>query len=149
QIENLPLLGRDFRSLATLTPGVSVGSFDATAITANGARPLSTDYNIDGASSNNDFFGQQTGGSRPPFTFSQAAIKEFQVIRTQYDAEYGRGVGAVVNAITKSGTNSVDGEVFFFDRRKSWASKRPVVFNTDIGGTTYPLAVSDSFLAKD
>src|SRR5438552_5115060 len=48
QIENLPLLGRDFRSLATLTPGVSVGSFDATEITANGARPLSTDYNIDG-----------------------------------------------------------------------------------------------------
>jgi len=90
QIQNLPLLGRDFRSLAALTPGISTASFDG-SITANGARPLSTDYNIDGASSNNDFFGQQTGGSRPPFTFSQAAIKEFQVIRTQYDAEYGRG----------------------------------------------------------
>jgi hypothetical protein len=77
QIENLPLLGRDFRSLAALTPGVSAGSFDTASITANGARPLSTDFNIDGASSNNDFFGQQTGGSRAPFTFSQAAIKEF------------------------------------------------------------------------
>ena len=86
QIENLPLLGRDFRSLAALTPGVSAGSFDTASITANGARPLSTDFNIDGASSNNDFFGQQTGGTRAPFTFSQAAIKEFQVIRTQYDA---------------------------------------------------------------
>jgi Carboxypeptidase regulatory-like domain len=149
QIESLPLLGRDFRSLAALTPGVSAGSFDTASITANGARPLSTDFNIDGASSNNDFWGQQTGGTRSPFTFSQAAIKEFQVIRTQYDAEYGRGVGAVVNAITKSGTNNVDGELFYFDRKKSWASKRPVVFNTNINGNTVPLAVSDSFLAKN
>ncbi len=149
QIDSLPLLGRDFRSLASLTPGVSAGSFDVNAITANGARPLATDYNIDGASSNNDFYGQQTGGSRPPFTFSQAAIKEFQVIRTQYDAEYGRGVGAAVNAITKSGTNDFSGSVFYFDRKQSWAASRPTVFNTDIGGTTYPLPISDSFLAKD
>src|SRR4051812_5780386 len=148
QIQNLPLLGRDFRSLAALTPGISTASFDG-AITANGARPLATDYNIDGASSNNDFFGQQTGGSRPPFTFSQAAIKEFQVIRTQYDAEYGRGVGAVVNAITKSGTNDLDGELFYFSRKKGWASTRPLTVNRTIGGTTYPLPINDSFLALD
>jgi hypothetical protein len=149
QIDSLPLLGRDFRSLASLTPGVSAGSFDTNAITANGARPLSTDFNIDGASSNNDFFGQQTGGTRPPFTFSQAAIQEFQVIRTQYDAEYGRGVGASVNAITKSGTNDFHGSAFFYDRKASWAANRPTVFDTDFGGTSFPLAVSDSFLAKD
>jgi len=149
QIESLPLLGRDFRALAMLTPGVSVGSYDTSAITANGARPLSTDYNIDGASSNNDFYGQQTGGSRPPFTFSQAAMKEFQVIRTQYDAEYGRGVGAVVNAITKSGTNDYNGSLFYYLRKESWSSDRPLVFNTDIDGTTYALPVSDSYLAKD
>ncbi len=151
QIENLPLFGRDFRSLATLTPGIGTSGYsgDPTGITANGARPLSTDYNIDGASSNNDFYGQQTGGSRPPFTFSQAAIKEFQVIRTQYDAEYGRGVGATVNAISKSGTNDIDGQLFYYDRRTSWAATRPTVINTNIGGTSYPLAVSDSYLAKD
>ncbi|HSY48669.1 MAG TPA: carboxypeptidase regulatory-like domain-containing protein [Thermoanaerobaculia bacterium] len=149
QIESLPLLGRDFRALASLTPGVSTGSFDTASITADGARPLSTDYNIDGASSDNDFFGQQTGGSRAPFTFSQAAIKEFQVIRTQYDAEYGRGVGAVVNAITKSGGNQLEGELFYFDRSKSWASSRSSTINTNINGTTFPLVASDSFLAKN
>ena len=149
QIKSLPILGRDFRSLALLTPGITTGSFDTSAITANGARPLSTDYNIDGASSNNDFFGQQTGGSRPPFTFSQAAIQEFQVILTQYDSEYGRGVGAAVNAITKSGTNDFHGSAFYYDRRASLAATRTTTFNTDFGGTTYPLAVSDSFLAKD
>jgi hypothetical protein len=148
QIENLPLLGRDFRSLASLTPGISTASFDG-SITADGARSLSTDFNIDGASSDNDFFGQQTGGTRAPFTFSQAAIKEFQVIRSQYDAEYGRGVGAVVNAITKSGTNTMDGEVFYFDRKKGWSATRPLTINANINGTTYPLAISDSFLGKD
>jgi hypothetical protein len=148
QIDTLPLLGRDFRSLALLTPGVTTGSYDTSAITANGARPLSTDYNIDGASSNNDFYGQQTGGSRPPFTFSQAAIQEFQVIRTEYDAEYGRGVGAVVNAITKSGTNDFHGTLFYYDRLKSWAASRDTSVNADIGGTTYKLPISDSFLAK-
>jgi len=148
QIQSLPLLGRDFRSLAALTPGITTASFDG-SITANGARPLSTDYNIDGASSNNDFFGQQTGGSRPPFTFSQAAIKEFQVIRTQYDAEYGRGVGAVVNAITKSGTNELDGEAFYYSRKKSWADTRATTVNSNIGGTTFPLSISDSFSAID
>jgi hypothetical protein len=147
QIESLPLLGRDFRSLALMAPGISIASFGG-AITANGARSLSTDYNIDGASSNNDFFGQQTGGSNPPFTFSQAAIQEFQVIRTQYDAEYGRGVGAAVNAITKSGTNEFHGSLFYYDRTKEWSATRPTVFPTNIGGTTYNLPVSDSYLAK-
>jgi len=139
QIENLPIIGRDFKSLTALTPGISVGSFDGQP-TSGGARPLSTDYNIDGANSDNDFFGQQTGGTRAPFTYSQAAIKEFQVVRSEYDAEYGRGVGAVVNAITKSGTNNIDGELFYFDRNKNWASKRP--------GTINGLTVADAFSAK-
>jgi hypothetical protein len=140
QIQNLPLLGRDFRSLASLTPGV-VDSFGG-RITSNGARGVATDYNIDGASSNNDFFGENTGGTRAPFTFSQAAIKEFQVVRSQYDAELGRGVGAQLNAITKSGTNELSGEVFLFGRRRDWASERERVFSN---GQT----VVDSFRAKD
>jgi hypothetical protein len=140
QIENLPLLGRDFRSLAALTPGI-VDAFGG-RITANGARGLATDYNIDGATSNNDFFGENTGGTRAPFTFSQAAIQEFQVVRSQYDAEYGRGVGAQINAITKSGTNKMSGEGFFFRRNRAWASSRPLTLSN---GQT----VVDSFRAKD
>jgi hypothetical protein len=122
QIDSLPILGRDFRGLAQLTPGV-VSTFGG-RITSGGARGVATDYNIDGATSNNDFFGEQTGGTRAPFTFSQAAIKEFQVVRSQYDAEYGRGVGAQLNAITKSGTNDLAGELFYYRRNRSWASPR-------------------------
>ena len=140
QIANLPLLGRDFRSLALLTPGV-VDSFGG-RITANGSRGVATDYNVDGATSNNDFFGENAGGTRAPFTFSQAAIREFQVVRSQYDAEYGRGVGAQVNAITRSGTNRMAGEVFLFRRNRDWAAERD---------RTLPngQVVSDSFRARD
>ena len=140
QIENLPILGRDFRSLAQLTPGIQ--SAFGSRITANGARGISTDYNIDGAASNNDFFGEQTGGTRASFTFSQAAIKEFQVVRSQYNAEYGRGVGATLNAITKSGTNDVSGEAFYYLRKRSWASTRALTLSN---GQT----VLDSFRARN
>jgi len=152
QIQNLPILGRDFRSLALLTPGV-VDAFGS-RITANGARGIATDYNIDGASSNNDFFGENTGGTRAPFTFSQAAIREFQVVRSQYDAEFGRGVGAQINAITKSGTNEVHGEGFFFRRDRAWASPRPGYLGTcpngaASAGTGDCRLIVDSFRAKD
>jgi hypothetical protein len=139
QIENLPILSRDFRSLATLTPGVNE-SFGG-RVEANGARGIATDYNIDGANSNSEFFGENTGGTRAPFTFSQAAIKEFQVIRSTYNAEYSRGVGATLNAITKSGSNDMDGEIFTFLRKKSWASTRPATIN---GRPS-----SESFRARD
>jgi hypothetical protein len=159
QIANLPLLGRDFRALASLTPGI-VDAFGG-RITANGARGLATDYNIDGASSNNDFFGENTGGTRAPFTFSQAAIREFQVVRSQYDAEYGRGVGAQINAITKSGTNDLHGEGFIFRRDRQWATRRNAFLGTCAFDATTGLpifndpanptcrSIVDSFRAKD
>jgi Carboxypeptidase regulatory-like domain len=139
QIENLPILGRDFRDLALLTPG-AVTSFGE-RVAFNGGRGIATDYNIDGADTNSDFFGEQRGGTRAPFTFSQAAIREFQVIRSVFSAEYAKGSGGTLNAITKSGTNDFKGEVFYYTRKASWASERPI--------TNDGLTISDTFLAKD
>lgn len=139
QMSALPILTRDFRALAQASSGV-VEAFGG-RITANGARGIATDYNVDGANSNNDFFGEQTGGTRAPFTFSQAAIKEFQIIRSQYNAEYGRGVGGTLNAITRSGTNSTSGEIFTYYRKRDWAGTRAQFIN----GQT----VQESFKAKD
>ena len=139
QIENLPILGRDFRDLALLTPG-AVTTFGE-RVAFNGGRGITTDYNIDGADTNSDFFGEQRGGTRAPFTFSQAAIKEFQVIRSVFSAEYAKGSGGTLNAITKSGTNDFNGEVFYYTRHKSWAADRPT--------TNDGLNITDTFLAKD
>jgi hypothetical protein len=127
QIQNLPLLGRDFLDLVSLTPGA--GETFNSGVSLNGARGIAADYNIDGAETNSDFFGQQRGGSRPPFTFSQAAIQEFQVIRAAYQAEFGRGVGGTLNAITKSGTNDLQGQAFYYHRDKDWATGREISVN--------------------
>jgi hypothetical protein len=122
EISNLPILGRDFKDLVLLTPGVS-NSFGG-RVSLNGARGMSTDYNIDGANANSDFFGEERGGTAAPYVFSQAAIKEFQVIRSSYSVEYARGGGGTMNAITKSGTNAISGEAFWYRRDQEWADER-------------------------
>jgi carboxypeptidase family protein len=140
QIEDLPMPTRDFRSLALMTPEVIEAN--SGRITSDGARGLSTDYNVDGASATNDFFGENAGGTRAPFAFSQASLKEFQVVRSQYSAEFGRGVGAQVNAITKSGHNTFEGELFAFQRRREWAATRPTTLQDG-------QPVVDSFRSRD
>lgn len=124
QIDNLPILGRDFKDLVSLTPGVAP-SFGGRVALA-GARGTALDFNIDGANANSDFFAEERGGTEAPFVFSQAAIQEFQVIRTTYSSEYSRGGGGTVNAITKSGTNDLSGQLFYFLRDQDWADERTV-----------------------
>lgn len=127
QIQNLPILGRDFKDLVSLTPGVT-DAFGG-RVSLNGGRGIATDFNIDGAEANSDFFGEERGGTEAPFVFSQAAIQEMQVIRSTYSAEYNRGVGGTVNAITKSGTNDIGGQLFYYKRDASWADERETTIN--------------------
>ena len=77
---------------------------------------------VDGADNNNTFFGQasgRTGSGRAPYQFSQDAVKEFQVNSNSFSAEYGRAGGAVINVVTKSGTNELHGSAFEFYRDKA------------------------------
>ncbi len=86
-----------------------------------GARGIQNSFNIDGSNNQSSFFGEERGGTRPPFTFSQAAIKEMQVVRNSYNLQFSAG-GGVINAITKSGTNDFHGEVFGYYRDQSMTS---------------------------
>lgn len=124
EIENLPILGRDFKDLVLLTPGVTTAFGGRVSLV--GARGTAVDYNIDGANANSDFFAEERGGTAAPYVFSQAAIREFRVIRNTYSAEYSRGGGGTMNAITKSGTNEITGEAFWYRRQKDWADERTV-----------------------
>ena len=117
QIANLPLNGRDFTDFALLTPGATFGDTNAVQGARGGlnvgARAIQNSFNIDGANNQSSFFGEERGGTRPPFTFSQAAIKELQVIKSDYGTQFSSS-GAVINAITKSGTNSFRGELWTY-----------------------------------
>src|SRR5712691_1123576 len=120
-VSNLPVNGRNFIDFAPTTPGVTRDTRGGD-ISFAGQRGILNSLVIDGADNNNTFFGQtlgRTGSGRAPYQFSQDAVQEFQVNRNAYAAEYGRAGGAVINVVTKSGTNDVHGSVFEFYRDKS------------------------------
>jgi Carboxypeptidase regulatory-like domain len=117
-VQNLPVNGRNFIDFTLLTPGVTrdVRTGD---ISFAGQRGTLNSLVVDGADNNNTFFGQsvgRTGSGRAPYQFSQDAVKEFQVNSNSFSAEYGRAGGAVINVVTKSGTNELHGSVFEFYR---------------------------------
>ena len=116
-IDSIPILGRKFEDLLTLTPGVSVVQGpDGDEITFAGQRGIFNNISLDGGDYNNGFFGEQAGGQRASIDITLDAVKEFQVIASGAPAEYGRTAGGVVNVITKSGTNSARGSAFYFQR---------------------------------
>ncbi len=120
-VQNLPVNGRNFIDFALLTPGVTrdVRTGD---ISFAGQRGTFNSLVVDGADNNNTFFGQsvgRTGSGRAPYQFSQDAVKEFQVNSNSFAAEYGRAGGAIINVVTKSGTNEIHGSAFEFYRDKA------------------------------
>jgi outer membrane receptor protein involved in Fe transport len=123
-VENLPLNGRRFLDLAFLTPGVTQEK-ERGQLTFSGSRGINSNINVDGADFNQPFFGGQRGGERTneAYVVSQEAIREFQVVRGNSNAEFGRSTGGVVNVITKSGTDNWHGSGFYYLRHKELSPK--------------------------
>jgi hypothetical protein len=122
-VAETPVLGRKFEDLLTLTPGVSISQGpDGDEININGQRGIFNNISLDGGDYNNGFFGEQMGGQRAAVDISLEAVKEFQVVASGANAEYGRTAGGVVNVITKSGTNTFHGSLFEYQRLKALSS---------------------------
>ncbi|HET7618266.1 MAG TPA: hypothetical protein VFK20_07140, partial [Vicinamibacterales bacterium] len=114
-LTQLPSVNGNFIGFVGLLPGivpsVSTESFGSDSISVNGQDPRNNNYTVDGGNNNDDVIGQRAGmQARTPIE----AIQEFQVITNQFDAEFGRTSGAVVNAVTKQGTNRIRGSAFGF-----------------------------------
>src|SRR5258708_31254132 len=116
-----PANGRHVIDFVLLTPGVNrdVRGGD---LSFGGQRGTLNSLTVDGTDNNNTFFGQtlgRTSSGRAPYQFSQDAVQEFQVNTNGYSAELGRAGGAVINVVTKSGTNQFHGTAFeiYRDRR--------------------------------
>jgi hypothetical protein len=114
----LPLNQRDVYQLLQLQPGVQsqlgndlfYGSDRAGVVTVNGGRGRANNYTVNGGDGNDLF------ANLPAVEPSPDSIEEFRVISNSFDAEYGRNSGAVVNVVTKSGTNDLHGSFYEFFR---------------------------------
>jgi len=126
-IDNIPTNGRNFIDFALLTPGVTKDTRTGD-ISFAGQRGTMNSLTVDGADNNNTFFGQTTGrtGFKAPSQFSQDSVKEFQVASNAYSAELGRAGGAVINVVTKSGTNQFHGDAFEYYRDQSMNAYDPI-----------------------
>jgi outer membrane receptor protein involved in Fe transport len=117
QIEDLPVPGRDFTTLALLVPGVltdhSTVSGGSGIVTA-GQTGRDNAVALDGLS----LIGTQSSTLRSGAPLD--SIGEFEVLTNGFSAEYGQASGAVVNVLTRSGTNQFASRVFFFDRNDAW-----------------------------
>ena len=116
----LPLNGRNFAQLAQLAMGVAPsepGSRTDTSygFSSNGARSLQNNFLLDGVD-NNANLGDVLNGSSYVIQPSVDAIGEFKVETNSYSAEFGRGNGAIMNAVIKSGTNTFHGDAYEFFR---------------------------------
>ena len=119
ELDSLPLAGRNFSGLATLSPGVAGVGSGTTGLNAGGQTTRSNSFLIDGASNDDTVVATQRGG------FSLEAVREFAVLSNQFSAEYGMASGAIVSVITRSGTNQVQGRGFMFHRDDSFDSQDP------------------------
>jgi hypothetical protein len=124
ELTDLPSRNRSFIGFVGLLPGIVTttdpGSFGADSIVANGQDPRNNNYMLDGANNNDDVGGQRAG---PQARIPLEAVQEFQVLTSQFDAEFARTTGAVVNAVTKQGTNAFHGSAFAFLQDASLTQK--------------------------
>jgi hypothetical protein len=141
QVASLPLNSRSYTDLALLEPGVMTTSkADAVVsgtsgggvrLAISGARPTNTGFYVDGLDIK-DAFGR-TPASAAGTTLGVDTIREFQVLTSSFSAQYG-GSGGVLNAVTKSGTNQIHGDAFYFRRDAKWDAANPF----DVSGVAPP-----------
>ncbi len=128
-LKELPINGRSFIALARLQDGVSsirsVSSSSANSfgqhLAVSGARPGSNNFMMDGTniSTYHNLGHGGVDGAMP----GMEAVKEFRILTHNYGAEYGRGTGAMIDVVTKSGTNSLRGSVYEFLRNDAFDAK--------------------------
>ncbi|HWZ83300.1 MAG TPA: TonB-dependent receptor [Terriglobales bacterium] len=125
RIDNLPINGRNYINF-TLTDSRIVrdnapntGAAPTSGLNMSGQRARSNLVNVDGA----DATDNSVNGVRS--TVSQEAVQEFQIITNNYEPEYGRASGGVVNIITRSGSNDFHGDVFGFLRNRKFQAVNP------------------------
>jgi Carboxypeptidase regulatory-like domain/TonB dependent receptor len=126
-ISNLPINGGRWSDFAVLTPAVNNDANGFGLVSVRGTSTLLNNFTVDGADNNQAFFSEERGRTRAGYSSAKEAVQEFQVNTSNYSAEYGRAAGAVINTVTKSGSNQFHGGVYFYDRDNNWGATNPFV----------------------
>lgn len=125
ELQELPSLNRDVYSLVATVPGVTnysgaplTGDVSGTSFSVNGLPANMVSFYLDGAY--NNVYKNGAGGNAVP---NPDALEEFHLITSNFDAEFGRTPSAVVNVITRSGTQKFHGEVYDYIRNDMFNAK--------------------------
>ncbi len=112
-LQNLPVAARNWSDFVLLTPNVTQDGGTG-LISFHGISGLYNQNYVDGANNNQMLFSEARGrSSGAPYVYSLDSIKEFQAETSNYSVEFGQAAGGQVNAITKSGTNTMHGDLFY------------------------------------
>ena len=131
QIDNLPINGRNYVNFTLINSQVNrdnaptIGPAPTSGLSISGARGRGNVVTVDGA----NFVDASIDGIRS--TVSQEGVQEFQMILSNYNAEYGNATGGVVNIVTKGGTNEIHGDAFGFLRNSAFQARNPFSFDVD------------------
>jgi hypothetical protein len=123
ELSELPAMNRNYFATVALLPGVQFSpstQMGNDTIVSNGQSNQNNSVSVDGGYNGDDALGTSAGAQ---VRTALEAIQEFEVITSMYDAEYGRAGGAIVNAVTKSGTNKFSGVLFGYVASNALTSK--------------------------
>ena len=119
-LTDIPINNRRWSSLAMTTPGVVADTSGFGLVSVRGISTILNNVEIDGADDNQAYYAEERGRTREAYSTSASAVREFAVNTGVYSAEYGRAAGGVITSVTKSGTNDLHGQAYFYDRESNW-----------------------------
>jgi hypothetical protein len=129
-VSNLPVSSRRWEQFALLTPGVNLDG-NAGGMSFHGINGSYNNNSVDGANNNSSYNAASRGGAGSDgYVYSGDSIREFQVSSSGFSAEIGQAAGGAVNAVTKSGTNALHGDLFYNGRAPNLNAIDPVAQTT-------------------
>ncbi len=148
EVNNLPLAGRNWVSLAQLSAGVTTtagGTTGSALFVTNGVNFWQNDIRLDGIDNNEEIYGGTQFGTNAAFTPPPDAIQEFKLQTGDFSAEFGHSTGSVLNAVIKSGSNQLHGNFWEYVRNTDFNANdyfanetdqpRPSYHQNQFGGT--------------
>lgn len=138
QINSLPLILRDPYQLVLLAPGAVTASNNTGGFSVNGQRDRNNNFMLDGADNNDTSVPGTQGGIT---SANPDSAQEFRIITNNFDAEFGRNTGAIIDVITRGGSNTFHGDAYEFGRYNALGARD--YFNTKANGPQDPYVRND------